>query len=156
MDIRKANNNDITQMIPLLDQVSKLHIEKRPDVFKIKSHEEIKSNLEEMIKDESNIILIAEYKKIAVGVIICKVREINDHHTNFKNTKVLWINEICVKQEYRRNGIGRSLIEKAKEIAKENNCLRLELNCWELNEEAMKFYENQGLTTQRRVMEINI
>ena len=155
MDIRQANKNDITQMVPLLDEVSKLHIEKRPDVFKIKSHEEIKSNLEEMIQDESNIILIAEDKQVAVGVIICKVREINDH-TNLKNTKVLWINEICVKQEYRRNGIGRSLIEKAKEIAKENNCLRLELNCWELNGEAMKFYENQGLTTQRRVMEINI
>ena len=155
MDIRQANKNDITQMVPLLDEVSKLHIEKRPDVFKIKSHEEIKSNLEEMIQDESNIILIAEDKQVAVGVIICKVREINDH-TNLKNIKVLWINEICVKQEYRRNGIGRSLIEKAKEIAKANNCLRLELNCWELNEEAMKFYENQGLTTQRRVMEINI
>ena len=155
MDIRQANKNDITQMVPLLYEVSKLHIEKRPDVFKIKSHEEIKSNLEEMIQDESNIILLAEDKQIVVGVIICKVREINDH-TNLKNIKVLWINEICVKQEYRRNGIGRSLIEKAKEIAKENNCLRLELNCWELNEEAMKFYENQGLTTQRRVMEINI
>ena len=155
MDIRQANKNDITQMVPLLDEVSKLHIEKRPDVFKIKSHEEIKSNLEEMIQDESNFILIAEDKQVAVGVIICKVREINNH-TNLKNTKFLWINEICVKQEYRRNGIGRSLIEKAKEIAKANNCLRLELNCWELNEEAMKFYENQGLTTQRRVMEINI
>lgn len=155
MDIRQANKNDITQMVPLLDEVSKLHIEKRPDVFKTRAYEEIKSNLEEMIQDESNIILIAEDKQVAVGVIICKVREINDH-TNLKNTKVLWINEICVKQEYRRNGIGRSLIEKAKEIAKENNCLRLELNCWELNEEAMKFYENQGLTTQRRVMEINI
>ena len=155
MDIRQANKNDITQMVPLLDEVSKLHIEKRPDVFKTRAYEEIKSNLEEMIQDESNIILLAEDKQIVVGVIICKVREINDH-TNLKNTKVLWINEICVKQEYRRNGIGRSLIEKAKEIAKENNCLRLELNCWELNEEAMKFYENQGLTTQRRVMEINI
>ena len=155
MDIRQANKNDITQMVPLLDEVSKLHIEKRPDVFKTRAYEEIKSNLEEMIQDESNIILIAEDKQVAVGVIICKVREINDH-TNLKNIKVLWINEICVKQEYRRNGIGRSLIEKAKEIAKENNCLRLELNCWELNEEAMKFYENQGLTTQRRVMEINI
>ena len=155
MDIRQANKNDITQMVPLLDEVSKLHIEKRPDVFKIKSHEEIKSNLEEMIQDESNIILIAEDKQVAVGVIICKVREINNH-TNLKNTKVLWINEICVKQEYRRNGIGRSLIEKAKEIAKANNCLRLELNCWELNEGAMKFYEKQGLTTQKRVMEINI
>ncbi len=155
MDIRQANNNDITQMIQLLYEVAKLHSEKRPDVFKIKSHEEIKSNLEEMIQDESNIILIAEDKQIVVGVIICKIREINNH-TNLKNTKVLWINEICVKQEYRRNGIGHSLIEKAKEIAKANNCLRLELNCWELNEGAMKFYENQGLTTQKRVMEINI
>ena len=155
MDIRQANNNDITQMIQLLYEVAKLHIEKRTDVFKIKSHEEIKSNLEEMIQDESNIILIAEDKQIVVGVIICKIREINNH-TNLKNTKVLWINEICVKQEYRRNGIGHSLIEKAKEIAKANNCLRLELNCWELNEGAMKFYENQGLTTQKRVMEINI
>ena len=155
MDIRQANKNDITQMVPLLDEVSKLHIEKRPDVFKTRAYEEIKSNLEEMIQDESNIILIAEDKQVAVGVIICKVREINNH-TNLKNTKVLWINEICVKQEYRRNGIGRSLIEKAKEIAKANNCLRLELNCWELNEGAMKFYEKQGLTTQKRVMEINI
>ena len=155
MDIRQANKNDITQMVPLLDEVSKLHIEKRPDVFKTRAYEEIKSNLEEMIQDESNIILIAEDKQIVVGVIICKIREINNH-TNLKNTKVLWINEICVKQEYRRNGIGHSLIEKAKEIAKANNCLRLELNCWELNEGAMKFYENQGLTTQKRVMEINI
>ena len=155
MDIRQANKNDITQMVPLLDEVSKLHIEKRPDVFKTRAYEEIKSNLEEMIQDESNIILLAEDKQIVVGVIICEIKE-KINRTDLKDSKVLWINEICVKQEYRRNGIGRSLIEKAKEIAKANNCLRLELNCWELNEEAMKFYENQGLTTQRRVMEINI
>ena len=155
MDIRQANKNDITQMVPLLDEVSKLHFEKRPDMFKIKTHEEIKSNLEEMIQDESNIILLAEDKQIVVGVIICEIKE-KINRTDLKDSKVLWINEICVKQEYRRNGIGRSLIEKAKEIAKANNCLRLELNCWELNGEAMKFYENQGLTTQRRVMEINI
>ena len=29
MDIRQANKNDITQMVPLLDEVSKLHIEKK-------------------------------------------------------------------------------------------------------------------------------
>lgn len=155
MDIRQANKNDVPQIIPLIEQVSKLHIEKRPDVFKVKTHEEIKNNLEEMIQDESNIILIAEDKQIVLGIIICKVKEINNH-INLKNAKVLWINEICVKQEYRRNGIGRSLIKQAKEIAKANNCLRLELNCWELNEEAMQFYENQGLTTQRRIMEIKI
>ena len=122
--------------------------------YKILNDDEYLQELDKKLFEEAHEF-IEEDKQVAVGVIICKVREINDH-TNLKNIKVLWINEICVKQEYRRNGIGRSLIEKAKEIAKENNCLRLELNCWELNEKAMKFYENQGLTTQRRVMEINI
>ena len=130
-------------------------LKKRPDVFKNRAYEEIRSNLEEMIQDESNIILLAEDKQIVVGVMICEIKK-KINRTDLKDSKVLWIDEICVKQEYRRNGIGRSLIEKAKEIAKENNCLRLELNCWELNEEAIKFYERQGLTTQRRVMEINI
>ena len=107
MDIRQANKNDITQMVPLLDEVSKLHIEKRPDVFKTRAYEEIKSNLEEMIQDESNIILLAEDKQIVVGVIICEIKE-KINRTDLKDSKVLWINEICVKQEYRRNGIGRS------------------------------------------------
>lgn len=64
MDIRRPNKNNIIQVIPLLYEVVKLHIEKRPDVFKIKSHEEIKSNLEEMIQDESNIILIVKTNKL--------------------------------------------------------------------------------------------
>ena len=34
MDIRRANKNDIIQVIPLLYEVAKLHIEKRPDVYK--------------------------------------------------------------------------------------------------------------------------
>ena len=43
-----------------------------------------------------------------------------------------------------------------KEIAKENNCVRIELNCWEQNENALNFYKKLGLKTQKRVMEINI
>ena len=153
MNIRQANNNDIKQMIPLLDDTAKMHDEIRPDIFKNKTIEEIRNNLEIMLQDESNIILIAEDKQIIVGVMICKIREIKEH-TNLKDAKVWWIKEICDKKEYRRNGIGHTLIENAKEIAKANKCLRLELNCWELNENAIKFYKNEGLTTQKRVMEI--
>ncbi len=155
MKIRQATSNDVSQIIPLLDGINKIHIEKRPDVFKNKTNEEIKNNLEEMMLDENNIILLAEDNQIIKGILICKVKEI-ENHINLKNAKVLWINEIGIKQEYRRNGIGSALIQRAKEIAKENNCVRLELNCWEFNENAIKFYKNLGLTTQRRVMEINI
>lgn len=58
MDIRQANKNDIIRLLPLLYEVAKLHIKKRPDVFKTRAHEEIKSNLEEMIQDDGNKYLI--------------------------------------------------------------------------------------------------
>ena len=155
MIIRKATSDDVSQIVLLLDDTAKIHAETRPDVFKAKTIEEIKNNLEEMLIDENNIILLSEDNQIINGIIICKIRNI-ENHINLKNAKVLWISEICVNKEYRRNGIGSALIEKAKEIAKENNCVRLELNCWELNKDTIKFYESVGLTTQRRVMEIKI
>ena len=155
MIIRKATSNDVSQIVPLLDDTAKIHTEIRPDVFKSKTIKEIKNNLEEMMLDENNIILLSEDNQIINGIIICKIRNI-ENHINLKNAKVLWISEICVNKEYRRNGIGSALIEKAKEIARENNCVRLELNCWELNKDTIKFYESVGLTTQRRVMEIKI
>lgn len=156
MKIRRATDNDVSQIIPLLDDTAKIHAKIRPDIFKNKTIEEIRNNLEEMMTlDDNNIILVAEDKQVIKGIIICKIRNI-ENHINLKNARVLWVNEICVNQKYRRTGIGSALIEKAKEIAKENNCVRLELNCWELNENAIKFYKNLGLTTQKRVMEIKI
>lgn len=156
MKIRRATDNDVSQIILLLDDTAKIHAKIRPDIFKNKTIEEIRNNLEEMMTlDDNNIILVAEDKQVIKGIIICKIRNI-ENHINLKNARVLWVNEICVNQKYRRTGIGSALIEKAKEIAKENNCVRLELNCWELNENAIKFYKNLGLTTQKRVMEIKI
>ena len=153
MKIRKATSNDTSQIIPLLDDAAKIHAKIRSDVFRNKTIEEITNNLEEMMLDKNNIILLAEDKQIIKDILICTVREIEDH-INLKNARVLWVNEICVNQKYRRTGIGSALIEKAIEIPQVNNCVRLELNCWELNENAMKFYRNLGLTTQRRVMEM--
>lgn len=45
------------------------------------------------------------------------------------------------------------LILEAENLAKKLNCERIELNCWEFNETAIKFYEEIGMKTQRRIME---
>ena len=98
MKIRKGNRNDLEKIILLLKQVSMLHIKMRPDIFKIKTKENIKAEAIEFINDKERIVIVAE----------------------------------------------------------ENNCKRLELNCWEENYKAISFYEKQGMQTQRRIMEINI
>ena len=38
-------------------------------------------------------------------------------------------------------------------IAKKKDCKRIELNCWNFNEKAIKFYKKFGMKEQRIIME---
>ena len=88
-------------------------------------------------------------------MVICR-EKVTKEHINLCDKKVMWIDEICIDEKYRRKGIGKLLIQEVKKEAKENNCNKIELNCWEFNESAMRFYESIGLKTQRRIMEMEI
>lgn len=155
MEIRKIMKEDSKEIIPLLDQVAKLHIEKRPDIFKAKTIDDIKTYANELINDKDRIVLVATENKIILGIIVLKIKKINSH-INLKDNRILWIDELCVNEENRHNGIGKALIKEAKQIAKNLNCKRLELNCWGFNNDAMKFYEKQKFKSQRIIMEIEI
>jgi ribosomal protein S18 acetylase RimI-like enzyme len=155
MEVRLAKIKDVLEIVPLLYEVAIMHIEKRPDIFKEKELKIMTNYAEELIKDKNNIILVAEENKKIKGVIVCKIKEVKNH-VNIKDSKSLWIDELCVKSESQKKGIGKLLMQKAKDIARKEGCIRLELNCWEFNENAIKFYEKQELTTQRRIMEVKI
>lgn len=155
IQIRKIEKDDEKQIIPLLEQVSKLHIERRPDIFKAKKIEDIEKDALKIIEDKEKITLVAKKDKEILGIIVLKIKEVSNH-TNLKNSRALYIDELCVDEENRGEGIGKMLINRAKEMAKELKCERLELNCWEANNEAIVFYEKQGMENQRRIMEIKI
>lgn len=56
----------------------------------------------------------------------------------------LEVQRIYVLEKYKNKKIGKTLIEKAKQIAKENNLEYIWLGVWENNFAAIKFYEKQG------------
>ena len=155
MKIRKIQKEDRKQIIPLLEQVSRLHIKRRADIFKTKKYQDIDKYALELISNKEKITFVAEQENKILGIIVLKIKEVKNH-INLKDSKTLWVDELCVNKENRGEGIGKQLINKAKEIAKELNCIRLELNCWEMNKEAIAFYEKQGMQTQRRIMELKL
>ena len=155
MKIKKKKKEDRKQIIPLLEQVSRLHIKRRADIFKTKKYQDIDKYALELISNKEKITFVAEQENKILGIIVLKIKEVKNH-INLKDSKTLWVDELCVNKENRGEGIGKQLINKAKEIAKELNCIRLELNCWEMNKEATAFYEKQGMQTQRRIMELKL
>lgn len=153
MKIREATKEDIEQIIFLLQQISELHYISRPDIFKRKSKNDLKEYAIENLENNEKKTIVATDEKLRInGILICKVKEVKCHN-NLKSSRILWIEELCVDGECRKNGIGKMLMLEAENIAKNLNCERIELNCWEFNESAIKFYREIGMKTQRRIME---
>lgn len=156
MQIRDAKIEDVKQIIDILEQISKMHYESRPDVFKKKTKDEIEKVAINEINDiDKKFIIATDDTSKIYGLLLCKIKEVKEH-INLKDSKILWIEELGVDKKYRKNGIGKQLMKEAEKIAKKLKCERIELNCWEFNENAINFYKNIGMKIQRKIMEKEI
>lgn len=154
MAIREAKRKDIEEISTILLEVADLHEKGRTDVFKTKTLEEIKKYISKSLIDNNSKLIVYEEENI-LGVIIYKTK-IVENHKSLKNSKILWIDEIGVKEGYKKHGIGKKLMLYAKEEAKKDNCDRLELNCWSFNKNAIEFYKKIGMKEQRINLEFEI
>ena len=57
--------------------------------------------------------------------------------------------------EFRRQGVATELFEFIKEHAKSKGLDKIELDVWEFNDIALRFYESLGFRTYRRYMEFD-
>ena len=110
--------------------------------------------LKDRLENNENI-LVAEENNSIVGVIIFKIKVVKEH-VNLIDRKVMWIDELVVDENLRGKGIGKRLFDEAKKYAKNNECDDIELNCWNFNENALEFYEKCGMSTERKIMELQL
>ena len=59
-------------------------------------------------------------------------------------------------KDYKGHGIGKQLIEKVKEFARDNNIRRVELDYWNKNEKAGQFFRSQGFKTFNERMYLEV
>lgn len=147
IEIREATINDIDNgLLELFIEGYRYHQNGRPDIFQNLSIEELKVDLIKNFEILTTLILIEN--KIIVGYLSYKIKE--------KHTKKLEVDQLIIIKEFRHKGYGKILMDKAKDIAKETNCDRIELNCWIFNENALNMYEHIGYNRQRIIYELKI
>ncbi len=64
--------------------------------------------------------------------------------SSFVGRQGLWLEDVYVRPQFRRRGIGRSLIEAVACVAAERNCGRFEWTALNWNRNALKFYRRLG------------
>ena len=150
MQIRRAIIDDIDRLLALLSQVLEVHAELRPDLFVSGTTKYSREDLKEMLKDENNPIYVATINDYVVGYAMCEIRIPT---SNMYPNKIFHLDDLCVDEKYRHQGIGEALYKMVVNEAKEQDCYEVTLNAWPGNEAAIKFYEKMGMKTRSIIME---
>lgn len=147
IEIKEANVTDIDRgLLCVFIEGYRYHQNDRPDIFNVTSNEMLK---EDLVKNFENLsILIALVDNKIVGYLAYRIKE--------NHTKKLDVDQLVVLEQYRGKGLGKKLMDEVKNIALNNNCDRIELNCWLFNENALAMYEHIGFERQRIIYELNL
>jgi ribosomal protein S18 acetylase RimI-like enzyme len=153
MEIRRASEKDIGDINILLRQVSMVHYNGRPDLFKANVKKYKDEELLEIIKDDSKPIFVGVNEENHVlGYAFCVFQQHKDDNI-LTDIKTLYIDDLCVDENLRGQHIGKQLYEYVLSYAKKNGCYNVTLNVWSCNPSAQKFYDACGLVPYKVGME---
>ena len=93
------------------------------------------SDFHRVLKDDETIFLIARIASVAVGYLYG-----NTHYAFYAAQNIAWIEELYVREAYRRNGIATSLLKHAEQIANERKAALISA----ATRRAEQFYERSG------------
>ena len=152
MNIVLANESHIPGMIRLLQQVGQVHHEIRPDIFRSGAQKYDTTALTDLLKDPSRPIFIAEADSAVLGYCFCIHKDYAGNPV-LADRKELYIDDLCVDEACRGQGIATALYRYVTAYAKAQGCQFLTLNVWTGNDNAQNFYEHMGMTPRNTTME---
>jgi diamine N-acetyltransferase len=99
------------------------------------------SQVEEELSNPSSQFFFVYFKNYLAGYL--KVN-MNDAQSEEYGDEFLEIERIYIKHNFHKLGLGKYLLKKAIDIAKEYNKKKIWLGVWERNENAIAFYKKLG------------
>ena len=153
--VRFAREEELDSVNMLRRQVNDLHVAGKPEIFKPGFRDELRDYIYVIHRDPRQKIVVAEVNGGICGFAV--LNHITRPETPFMYVRdYLDVDEFCVDEQRRRQGIASEMIGFIREYAREQGFRRVELNMWEFNRDALAFYEAAGFQTYRRYMEMKL
>ncbi|MCD9021893.1 GNAT family N-acetyltransferase [Cohnella silvisoli] len=154
---RFANNEDYHDVAELVRQIHEIHVIARPDLYSPDPCPMGEPYFRKLIKEERSQILVVEddEQKKVVAYAVIRIDE-PPYRAIYKRRKYIFIDDFCVDEKVRGQGLGKLLFSSIMSYGKEIAATSIELGVSEFNQEAIRFYESLGMKTRSRKLEMNI
>ena len=142
--IRRAEPGDYDAVAMLNREIQQKHAEAYPHLFKPASDETLTASaFDVLLNDPAVTTLVVVDDEAVTGYVLAREIDRTDTPYRFAH-RVLYIDQICVVRSARRKGHGRRLMEAMKSGAMKRGISHLELDTWAFNDEARRFFREQG------------
>lgn len=92
------------------------------------------------VNDFHYYCLVCEHDGMVIGALNLRFED-QLHHAE-KITEIL---EFAVSDKYRNIGIGKEMLSQSFQIAKDNGCSQIEVDCNQLRKDTHRFYIREGM-----------
>lgn len=150
IEIRKFEENDVIQAVELCNEIREYHRELLNGYFApINRDFEEKSLLSTIGSDNSFAIVAVDGDKV-IGLLIANKKSA----PYLENPIICNIGTLGVIHTYRKQGIGKMLMNEFLTFCKKNGIQEVKLGVFNDNKVAYKFYEDYGFKPQEQEMSL--
>jgi ribosomal protein S18 acetylase RimI-like enzyme len=156
MLVEPAVEADYDALCDVVAEVDRLHVENTPDVFRARTGPaRSKEWLLERIRAADRTVLVARDNGVVVGMVDVFVKAPREGEGVVPRS-VAVVDDVAVREAHRRRGIGRALLEAARDWAASKGAEAMQLHVWSWNAPARELYERLGYVTRGLVMELSL
>lgn len=141
--ISKAMLNEIQEINNMLTDL--IQDERKNYDSNINENYKVQEFYEKFVDNDNEIILVARDNDIILGYVYGFIQD----NGNLFNNKIAQLDALFVKEQYRGNGIARSLMKEFINWAKKEEVTYIELSVCKDNTNAINLYENEGFSIDK-------
>jgi ribosomal protein S18 acetylase RimI-like enzyme len=155
MNIIIKLEKNIEVITKLNEYVLNFHFNNHPNIFNEYNYEIMFQKYNEYLNNDNIQSMIVYDNDEAVGYALFYKREYPEHIFKKEHSSI-YIDQMCVKPNYQRKGIGKIIVNFIKEYCNNKNIKRIELSVWSDNLIAKDFYKKAGFENYLENMKIDL
>lgn len=155
MKIEIVSTKDASLLARLNHDVQEIHHDIEPEIFKPFNLEDIETFFQKVLVNSSVEAYIATVDDTPAGYILIVENTTVENPFKYSCT-TLHIDQICVESNYKGKGIGKALVDHAKQYAIEKQIKRIEMDYWTQNHNSGEFFRSQGFENYNERLFIDV
>ena len=140
LELARLSDREVVNVLAM--QVHAMHVAWRPDIYEMPEVLYTEERFSEAVGKRE--LYVAKVSGTVVGYVTVKIRDYD--WPGMVKRKVMLIDEICVEELCRNQGIGKEMMADVRALAKAFGCTDLQLGVYPQNDAAVAFYQKCGFT----------